>query len=205
VFKPLSLMQMRFMKKLHLLVLLLLAFTSSNATTHLVTNHNDSGAGSLRNANDISAPFDTIRFSPSLVSAGNDTIKLLSQITINNKLVFIGLRSPNNTLYISGQNTVRIFTVIGTGSTFDSLALINGRATVGGAIYAVSTGAMIQVKNCILQKQHRHTARGCHPFLQWRFANNQLRCFLQHRHHRGWSGVLSNWSSVIDKRFVFHL
>jgi hypothetical protein len=147
------------MKTIQLTLLFSLSILWANATVLLVTNHNDSGAGSLRNANDISAPFDTIRFSPSLVSAGNDTIKLLSQITINNKLVFIGLRSPNNTLYISGQNTVRIFTVIGTGSTFDSLALINGRATVGGAIYAVSTGAMIQVKNCILQN-NTATQRG---------------------------------------------
>jgi len=140
-------------------LLLVMLCIAAQATVITVSNKNDSGPGSLRNANDIAAPFDTIRFSPSLVSAGNDTIKLLSQITINNKLVFIGLRSPTGTLYISGQNTVRIFTVIGTGSTFDSLALINGRATVGGAIYAVSTGAAIHVKNCIL-KNNTATQRG---------------------------------------------
>ncbi len=152
-------MQMRFMKKLHLLVLLLLAFTSSNATTHVVTNHNDSGAGSLRNAVNISTTSDTIRFDPSLVSGGNDTIKLLTEISTSNNLVIIGLRSASNTLYISGQGTSRILSFYGTGAVLDSLAFINSRATNGSAVYVTATGATLHVKNCIF-KNNLATQRG---------------------------------------------
>lgn len=108
--------------------------------TQLVTNTNDTGAGSLRAAIAAAAPGDTIAFSPLLA---NQTITLTSgQITVpaGKSLIIDGSSAPN--LTISGNNSSRIFYVQSTGVqpttfTVQNLTLANAYTSEnGGAIYA---------------------------------------------------------------------
>ncbi|AEA43799.1 T9SS type A sorting domain-containing protein [Fluviicola taffensis] len=109
---------------------------------HTVMNLNDSGLGSFRQLVDDATSGDTIRFSTNLLNTGSDTLVLESQITIDQNVTIIGLYNQNDTLYISGNNTNRLF-LISAGLqvvTLDSLVLVNGRITGGngGAIHASS-------------------------------------------------------------------
>ncbi|MGL5197275.1 MAG: DUF4347 domain-containing protein, partial [Chroococcales cyanobacterium] len=106
-----------------------------------VTNVNDSGAGSLRNAIASAQAGDTILFDPTLA---NQTITLTSgQLELNKDLIIDGTNAPGIT--ISGNNTSRIFWVSNSKAVnFSNLTLINGRtfetgiAGSGGAIHTRS-------------------------------------------------------------------
>ena len=95
-----------------------------------VTNSNDLGAGSLREAIAFACDGDTIYFQTSVV----DTIRLDSQITITQDVVVAGPGS--NTIVISGQNSTRIFNVTpSTLCTLSHITLYGGNALEnGGAI-----------------------------------------------------------------------
>ncbi|MGB3508884.1 MAG: hypothetical protein WBA93_06515, partial [Microcoleaceae cyanobacterium] len=71
-----------------------------------VTNNNESGIGSLREAIATAQPGDTIKFNPSL---SNQTITLTNQleIPIGLDLTIDGTDATN--LTISGNNQTRIF------------------------------------------------------------------------------------------------
>ncbi|MCT7965422.1 DUF4347 domain-containing protein [Laspinema sp. D1] len=99
-----------------------------------VTNANDSGAGSLRNAIASAQAGDTILFDPTLA---NQTITLTSgQLSINKNLIIDGTNAPGVT--ISGNNASRIFDVTRTPSfvpvdvTFRGLTIANGKTTATG-------------------------------------------------------------------------
>lgn len=131
----------------------------SIANTITVVNKNNSGAGSLRDAIANSASSDTIRFSPSLIATGSDTIKLSTEIVTLNNLVIKGLYNSLDTLYISGKNTNRIFTLQGTNLVLDSLVLINGRSNNGGALYITAFGATATISNSLF-KSNISTVKG---------------------------------------------
>ncbi|MBD0269577.1 MAG: calcium-binding protein, partial [Cyanobacteria bacterium Co-bin8] len=104
----------------------------------LVTNTNDSGAGSLRDAIANAGPGDTIRFDASLA---NRTITLTSgEIFVNpgKNLTIDGGGAPN--LIISGNNTSRIFRFgsnvdFRTNQVIRNLTLTRGQSSDrGGAI-----------------------------------------------------------------------
>ena len=77
----------------------------------LVTNTNDTGAGSLRDAIANANEGDTIKFNQSLISGGNDTVILASEISINKPLTLMGAYNNLDTLFISGLNTVNLFNI----------------------------------------------------------------------------------------------
>ena len=98
----------------------------SFSATGIVTSINDSGTGSLREVIGNASSGDTIRFDPSLIASGSDTIKLESEIYINKFLVIKGLYDDGDTLVISGENQTRIFDVNYSGKTADiELSLIH--------------------------------------------------------------------------------
>ena len=106
-------------------------------TTRMVTNTNDAGLGSLRAAAISATSGDTIRFSPTLIASGSDSITLTSgEISFGTKGIIIkGLYTTTDTLYISGDSNSRIFSFVGAGRVvLDSLVLVNGNG-VGGAIF----------------------------------------------------------------------
>jgi hypothetical protein len=108
----------------------------------MVTNANDSGAGSLRDAIALasnSTGDDQIQFDNSI--SGN-TIALLTPLTINDttgNLTIVGLGASN--LIISGNGSSGIFNIL-TRANISSLTLTSGYGTGltnGGAIYSNTT------------------------------------------------------------------
>lgn len=134
---------------LFVLILLSALFMSvppqpAQAGTLTVTNTNDSGAGSLRQAVLDASYDDTIIFHPSLSGA---TITLASEISIGTRITIDGSGLTSH-VRISGGNTVRVFNVSsGPLVTLVGLAIINGSSVFGGGIY--NTGELI-VSNCTL-------------------------------------------------------
>ena len=79
-------------------------FIPEDSGDNIVTNNNDSGAGSLRKAIADANPGDTIEFDPSLA---NQTITLTSgQLEIDKNLTLDGGNAPN--LTISGNSSSRV-------------------------------------------------------------------------------------------------
>jgi uncharacterized repeat protein (TIGR01451 family) len=109
------------------------------AATHVVTNNNDSGAGSLRQAIADACPGTSITFS---VAASQITLTS-GEIVIDKDLTITG---PSASLTINGNNSSRIFHVQnGNGVSISNLTFTNGRATTGGAIF--NQGALT-IRNC---------------------------------------------------------
>lgn len=112
-----------------------------NAATILVTNTNDSGAGSLRQAVADANMGDIIRFDATLLAGGSDTILLSTPVLIDKGLFFNGLYNATDTLFLSGGNSSTIFHIrVPNGVSYphidiDSLVFIDGAGgTYGGAI-----------------------------------------------------------------------
>ena len=118
-------------------LILLAAFSAApvSASTLTVTNINDSGPGSLRDAIANAASGDTINFS----TAG--TITLASTLTINTSLTITGAGASN--VAVSGNNAVQVLS-IGPGVTVNlfSLTIQNG-LNVGGGTYGSVAGGGI--------------------------------------------------------------
>ncbi|HAX78902.1 MAG TPA: hypothetical protein DCY88_24505, partial [Cyanobacteria bacterium UBA11372] len=118
------------------------AIAAYNSVLNLieVTNTNDSGAGSLRQAILSAAAGSTIRFSPTLA---NQTINLTSgQFNLDKNLIIDGAGVSNIT--ISGNNASRIFNVQnGVNFTLRNLTLANGRLAADPNNRATSAGAAI--------------------------------------------------------------
>ena len=148
------------MNKLFTFLFSTLFITIINAGTIVVQNINDSGVGSLRQATIDAIDGDTIRFTPSLISNGSDTIQLSSEIAFNKGLVFKGLYNATDSLFISGEDAVRIFNVdLDTAYikalVIDSLIFINGNASngYGGAVNAIKVDTLL-VLNSIFHSNH---------------------------------------------------
>jgi hypothetical protein len=112
----------------------------AQATTFPVTNTNDSGEGSLRQAisdANASAGEDTINFDPSL---SGQTITLSSQqLTIADSAGLI-IDGGSANITVSGNNAVRVFEVrSGAKLTLNNLTVANGRGASGGGIYNAGT------------------------------------------------------------------
>src|SRR5512143_2959727 len=113
----------------------------ANAATLTVTNSNDAGAGSLRDAVTTAAPGDTIVF-----GSVTGVITLTSgEIVLNKNLTISGPGAA--TLAVSGNNASRIFNVDGTTAptiTISGLTLRNGStASQGGAVtYPTGDGTL---------------------------------------------------------------
>jgi hypothetical protein len=127
-----------------------------SAATLTVTNNNDSGPGSLRQAIADAAPGDTINF------AVTGTITLTSaELVIDKDLTIQGPGAQM--LTISGNNSVRIFHLENSSSrinvTLSDLKIANGLADYGGGIYSFNTG-MINITRCNIS---RNTANNSSP------------------------------------------
>ena len=135
---------------------LIFSYTATAATI-LVTNTNDSGAGSLRTAMQSTAQNgDIIRFAPSLISSGSATITFLTPMYTRKDITIVGLYNSTDTLFLSGGTTQQLFyinhlssTGVSKSLTLDSLVMIDASATRGGHIYF--TGNDLTIKNSIFR------------------------------------------------------
>ncbi|MEH2115632.1 Calx-beta domain-containing protein [Nostoc sp.] len=113
-----------------------------DGTIYIVTNTNDSGAGSLRqaiiNANNDPG-IETIIFDPTGIfgDATPDTITLTSgELNVTQAVIIQGTGA--NKLTISGNNTSRVFNASASLS-IDGLNITGGNAANGGGIYSTSS------------------------------------------------------------------
>ena len=153
------------MKFIFTLTLALLLSSTSLASVNTVTNLLNSGPGSLRNTIANATSGDTIRFNPNLISAGNATIVLTSEIAFNKNLTIIGLYNATDTLFISGNNTNRIFHVDLSSSTIktlvlDSVALINGKTSGDGGAIRFINGSALNIVNSFISKNQASKGAG---------------------------------------------
>ena len=156
------------MKKTLLMATLLLIGFISQAATITVINTNDSGPGSLRQASIDAVSGDTIRFSPSLLTSGSDSISLSTEIDFGSKVVVIkGLYTPSDTLFISGGGDSRIFHFAANGEVYlDSLVLMNGNGFGvslngnGGAILFSALDDTVYIKNSVISNNDASSSGG---------------------------------------------
>ena len=136
-------------KVLFISCLVFFSLRSEAQITHIVSNLNDSGLGSLRDKVNLSNDGDIIRFNNSLIATGTATINLLSEITFSKELKFKGLYNSNDTLKISGGNTTRVFNIVNCGKTIiDSMIIINGNSSGnGGAILRLNCNDTLFILN----------------------------------------------------------
>lgn len=129
-----------------------------------VTNTNDSGLGSLRQAilNRTSAFADNpIRFNPSL---SGKTISLSNEIVIADpSILSIDASSLPGGLILDGNNAVRIFRITANNTTLSGLTFIRGRASAtsdvkdGGAVY---TEGSLVVTGCTFSNNTARSSGG---------------------------------------------
>jgi hypothetical protein len=115
------------------LVLALVGALPSFANTITVTNTDDSGAGSLRDAIATAASGDTINFNVPLPA----TITLASTFSICNSQTLTSSGPGASQLAISGNNgAVQVFNICsGANVTLSGLTIEKGSAIIGGGLY----------------------------------------------------------------------
>ena len=139
------------MSKFLLFIVFSIVAVYSFSGTVIVTNTNNSGTGSLRASVAAANAGDTIRFSPSLIASGSDSIVLTNALSFNKSLTLIGLYNSNDTLFISGGNTVSILSVISADNVvLDSLVVVNGRASFRAGMFFRGVENIV-IKNCIVK------------------------------------------------------
>ena len=104
-----------------------------------VTNTNDSGAGSLRQAISVACEGGTINFQIPANDAGHDTANHLYTITLTTGELAVGrslaITGTNNNgadtdaIVLSGNDASRVFNISGGTVTLDRLTIVNGKAS----------------------------------------------------------------------------
>jgi len=136
---------------------LCLTALSTQAATITVTNTNDSGPGSFRQALADVHNEDTINFDSSL---NGQTITLTSGELVVNRIVSINGPGPNN-LAVDANHASRVFHVSGGASAgISGLSITNGSASglYGGGIY--NDHSTLSVINCTLSGNSANAPTG---------------------------------------------
>ncbi|MFC0017719.1 right-handed parallel beta-helix repeat-containing protein [Roseibacillus persicicus] len=114
-----------------------------------VTNNNDSGPGSLRQAlADATSPA-YIDFDPnSFTGGGNNTITLTEQLTMPNKTLILDAQSAGG-ITLDGNQAGRVVNSTSGGTiTLDAFSITGGNADQGGGINNLGSGTRMTLLNC---------------------------------------------------------
>lgn len=130
------------------------------AASLIVTNTNDSGPGSLRQAIADAAPGDTISFD----LPANSTITLSSELSIYKNLTINGPGA--SLLTISGNNAVRILN-IGATVNISGLTLTAGYnpSGQGGAIYMNDVNSKLFLDRSVVSNSHAGNGGGIYSWI----------------------------------------
>lgn len=120
--------------------------------TYYVSNLNTHGSGSLRHTITNASSGATIKFDPSLLDNGSQTLVLDSNIIIDKDLTIKGLFNDTDSIFISGNNSTRIFQILNAGHiVLDSLILEDANTIGdGGGLYIYNTTS-VRVTNSIIR------------------------------------------------------
>lgn len=143
------------LRKITLFLISILTSSSAFSQISWVTSlEDDTIAGTLRYAINHASIGADIRFSDTLFTMGPDTLSLDSTIYITEAISIRGYMRNGDTLYISGGSSTKIFdidlsyTSASNGNlVIDSMALIDGSSTIGGAMQLHFIGAT-DITNC---------------------------------------------------------
>ncbi len=121
-----------------------------NLTNYLVSNLNDSGAGSLRQAvldANANTGADEITFSV------NGTITLTSgEIAITDSVTITGNGAANT--IISGNNASRVFNITGGTVTLENLTIAEGNSGLGYGGGIVIGNSIVELDNVVIRDNH---------------------------------------------------
>ena len=135
---------------------------SAEAADVTVTNLNDSGAGSLRDAISTAAAGDTVNFTPGL----SGTINVASEIPITKALTIEGPAA--SAITVDGGDNNRIFNIApatsGDPVSISGLTLANGSAGAnsGGAILATNTN--LTLDSVTIRDSEAGATSGCFKY-----------------------------------------
>ena len=173
------------------------------AATITVTNLNDSGAGSLRQAIVGAAAGDTITFSPSLTGA----ITLTSgQLSINKSLTINGPGAGLLSVVRSSANGTSSFRIFSIGAnqivSISGLTISNGDTTSSSGGGGILTAGSLTVNECVISGNDGDTGGGGISII----GNGKLRIsgstISANRSSPGNGGAISNFSNVADSMIV---
>jgi len=145
----------------HLITALCLLFifcAAENAAMITVTNTNDSGAASLRQAIANAAPGDTIDFDATVFSSPQTITLTSGELIIDKNLTIQG---PGQALLsISGNHASRVFNINSQAiaATLDGMTIRNGgQSGYGGGI---ANGGILTVTNCTISNNGAYSGGG---------------------------------------------
>ena len=133
--------------------------------TLYVSNLNAQGNGSLREVIANAPSGATIKFNPSLLDNGSQTLVLDSNIVIDKDLTLKGLFNETDSIFISGNNSTRIFQILNVNHVIlDSLILENTSIIGdGGALYIYNTN-LVNLNNCIIRNCSANNGGGIYGY-----------------------------------------
>jgi len=138
--------------------------TVTCGASDIVTNTNDGGAGSLRNAIANACPGDTVTFniptSDPGFSGGLYTITLTStELLIDKNLTITGPGA--NALTISGNNASRVFEIqAGVTVTIANLTITNGKVISGNSAGGILNNGTLTLQSCTISGNSAANAGG---------------------------------------------
>jgi len=160
--------------------------------TIIVTNTNDAGAGSLRQAIGSASSGDTIKFATSVVG----TIVLFSELVIDTDLI---VRGPGaSALTLSGNNASRVFNITNVVVSISGLTIANGSAPdYGGGIKNLG---WLDLGDCVVSNNFAGTlgngvGQGAGVYTAGPLTVN--RCSFSSNTSTGNGGAIASWSSLV--------
>ncbi len=118
---------------------------ASAQTTHVVTNLNDSGTGSLRAAIASAVSGDTITFTNTL--AGQTIVLTGGGLSVTDSLT-IDASALDGGIIIDGNSNSSIFGVSGGSSVFNRLTITNGQNVEGGGLFVMGSSTLLTLTDC---------------------------------------------------------